>query len=525
MAKLVQIESFDFKILNCVTKNSNWDPFHLDSNPNHLSICVLIEGESFFCEPMYGAGSFDEHDKFYFEFNDQYFLRPLVCGLNDHFPLNPPENLIHFNYTFEQFTNTPDNSGTSLHLRAESHPFLKFDCSGSLKMQFSCLKPLESITCKVFPCEQAGDKRGIPNNELFTGYEIVQQSIPADENRCRFNIHIVFPQIGLFKIHIFINLIQSWECFVNNLQPYTSIPFLHYYFLEESFIPILPKSTLTPIHDGIAVIRFLVSMKHSVIMVKSHLIKVETFEEEFEVSDAVVSLIQPFCVFDQNLIEELITVTFQRNGRYKISIFLPDDQSEYSLFTAFYFDVQGAYQRKPIFPSNLIYQGRQFPLLFFENIQILPPDSLNFIQSSNLLVNFLIQKGIKLDIILQPLGEEQHIPSQVTEIEQNTSTLIKYSFSLPQFGIYTLFGFINLNRSFVQFYDFREKSPPEPPSHEIQIQEQLSSIVNGRVDELLDVKNFYENQSKPIKLKRHNSKEKKPEIQQYKTPKRKYLHH
>jgi hypothetical protein len=85
-------------------------------------------------------------------------------------------------------------------LGAESHPFLQVSCeNGYLKMQFSCLKPLEFLHLKIFLLEQEDKKWVEQDNDLFTGFEIIQQSIQADPARCRFLAHFVVPQIGSLK--------------------------------------------------------------------------------------------------------------------------------------------------------------------------------------------------------------------------------------------------------------------------------------------------------------------------------------
>jgi hypothetical protein len=57
---------------------------------------------------MYGSGFIDDQNEFHFEFNDQYFLRPMICGLHDHFPSNPPSDFFPFPYPYEKFIVTPE---------------------------------------------------------------------------------------------------------------------------------------------------------------------------------------------------------------------------------------------------------------------------------------------------------------------------------------------------------------------------------------------------------------------------------
>jgi hypothetical protein len=83
--------------------------------------------------------------------------------------------------------------------------------------------------------------------------------------------------------------------------------------LESSFIPIIPKSTLSSVKDGVAQIRFLVSIQRADIFVKVHRIRGGTFQEENEIEDQIWNNIQLICPYDQNRIEEMISVFFPEN--------------------------------------------------------------------------------------------------------------------------------------------------------------------------------------------------------------------
>jgi hypothetical protein len=68
---------------------------------------VIINGDKFLSEPTWEAGSPDNLDKSSKKYRPALFLRPLVCGLNDHFPCDGSEKLLDFPFSYDEFKKIP----------------------------------------------------------------------------------------------------------------------------------------------------------------------------------------------------------------------------------------------------------------------------------------------------------------------------------------------------------------------------------------------------------------------------------
>jgi hypothetical protein len=152
LVKRSQIRDFHVYCYINLTKGHGYDKLSPPSKPipNHAAVCVVYQCHKFLSEPTWEAGYIDQN-VFIFRYNPEWFLRPLVCCLNDHFPHGQSNKAVHCYYPYEFFVRTPEYHGDKTQLRAESHPFLRFDCeTGLLDMQFSCLNYVQTYFAQLY---------------------------------------------------------------------------------------------------------------------------------------------------------------------------------------------------------------------------------------------------------------------------------------------------------------------------------------------------------------------------------------
>jgi hypothetical protein len=165
--------TFGIEIMSCYSKGYDWKPRTPPKAPttNHTSLVVIIEGRKWLCDPTWGSGTLLDGEALSFnsEYNRSRFLVPLVCGLNDHFPMDGCESLLDEPLPFERFVRAAAYVPNEFVFRNESHPFSRFPCDGGyLKLQFSTATVVNRV---VVQCCDARDGRDIDEGlhavELF----------------------------------------------------------------------------------------------------------------------------------------------------------------------------------------------------------------------------------------------------------------------------------------------------------------------------------------------------------------------
>lgn len=130
-----------------------------------------------------------------------------------------------------------------------------------MEQKYSCTGPVNSITTHLYV--KKGQKFVEIDHEGITSYQIIQTRIPRHEDRCRFKTCVAFPEIGLYKIDLYIDQVFALEYFVNNQKKCAcSVPQICNPFHEQMFVPIKPKCILSNAKNGV-IIRFAVSKKKS----------------------------------------------------------------------------------------------------------------------------------------------------------------------------------------------------------------------------------------------------------------------
>ncbi|KAK8883670.1 hypothetical protein M9Y10_042767 [Tritrichomonas musculus] len=144
------------------------------------------------------------------------FLIPIYQTLNSHFPTDKKANFLPFNFTYDDFLKTPFNLHTDNLLKIETIPFTIFECeAGYLEQTYSCLSPVENINFKLFLKD---GENFIKISDEFCSFCIVQNKLPRHPDRCRFKTLITFPDVGLYKVEMYINCHLALDYYVNSLK-------------------------------------------------------------------------------------------------------------------------------------------------------------------------------------------------------------------------------------------------------------------------------------------------------------------
>jgi hypothetical protein len=280
-------------------------------------------------------------------------------------------------------------------LRSESHPFLFTDCqNGIIDMQFSCLNPVEQINPCIY--KKDGNRWIEINRSIYSFCEIIQKSIPDSPERCRFIVHLAFPSVGLFKIEIYINGLEERNLYINNKIPCESIPFLNYNESDTKFIPITPKSSITNINNGFAIIRFAVLKKRSELVLNIFHLNDDCWESGTEISREFGEYVSLEIPYDKTRYEDIVTVTFPSNGKYLVYIYLKNDEGSFTSFISYYFNVANAREQAPISPLKFVSKGRKFPKIESPNININPSDSIILTSTNTFEISCEYQFGNEL---------------------------------------------------------------------------------------------------------------------------------
>jgi hypothetical protein len=85
-----------------------------------------------------------------FHYDPSLFLRPIICTLHDHFPVDDSKNFIYFDYSNETFLKTPQYRYSQCGIHYESHPISRFDCpTVILAIHFSSLRNIPELSFEL----------------------------------------------------------------------------------------------------------------------------------------------------------------------------------------------------------------------------------------------------------------------------------------------------------------------------------------------------------------------------------------
>lgn len=219
MSKKVNIDSnrITIKSYSNYAKGYSYNPLNPPKDPksNHAAVFISIDNVPFICEPTWGSGHLTREGQFEFNFKPNMFLIPIYQTLNSHFPIGKSAKLLPFNFTYEDFLKSVITHSDKL-IKTETIPFCIFDCeTGFLEQTYSCLSPIENVHFNLFL------RDGENFNKLsddFCSFRIVQYSLKKHPDRCRFKTYITFPEIGFYKVEMFINYHCELTYYVNSLK-------------------------------------------------------------------------------------------------------------------------------------------------------------------------------------------------------------------------------------------------------------------------------------------------------------------
>jgi hypothetical protein len=331
------------------------------------------------------------------------------------------------------------------------------------------------------------------NRYLYTGSDIVQPSIPIAQNRCRFLTHTAFPEIGLFKIVLFVNTKGIFEYLVDNKQVSLKIPFLNYKIPFLKFLPIEPKSAMTTITNGIAFVRFIISSKRSDFWVKvTKMAKFNDWKTGQLLSTDYVCPVR-LQTFDKLKHENAFTVTFPENGYYKLEICIDNSKNQTTDYIALFYEVSGASKRKPVSPLDFIPKEKQFVQIQPKNAKINPSSSVVVLKEDLMKFELTIDMNSTLNLNFREVGSDVLDYGNKPEIlQKGNSSVFKFSFKLPNIGVYKLTAFVDGHFSFLQVYERRIKDRPSMNKEEEQLLINLKNTFQVKFDELADINQYYQ---------------------------------
>jgi hypothetical protein len=491
MAKRVGIRSIEIHEFDNLAKGYSWNQLNPPRTPksDHASDVVIINGNVFLSEPCWGAGYLNDQRRFQPEYREELFLRPIVCTINDHFPVGESAKFVDFLFTYETFIKTPEYKGVDFKLHAESHPFSRFECTtGNLQMQFSCQNCLSSILIRVYHLK---GNTFYEQNDIYTGSRIVQSPIPAAPDRCRFLAFIAFPKIGLFKIKMYLNTHSAYEAYVDSRQIFSQIPFLNSVDPKIKFIPILPKGKLSVAKNGVAFVRFAVAKDYANFFVDVYQLLDDSFNNLKGCRREIVQQATMLIPFDNKRVENVFTITFPENGKFLVKIWINDIGSNSSSnCILLVYHVYGAINQYSEVPFKFLYRGRNFLPLSNEQITVQPSDSVIMANSNAFKLTATIPKGTRLLLNLRSLENDSGLEncSEVGRTEVNGKVAIQYSLRMSHYGTFRLLFFLNQTYLFEQIYYYQSNNLPEPTKEELQLQEELKKEICEPYDELWDIR-------------------------------------
>jgi hypothetical protein len=361
--------SFRIQPFSCLAKGFSWcqlDPPVVPES-NHAAILVYIDNYPWLSEPTWGAGGADRKtSKFTFSYNPYRFLQPLICAIHDHFPMNGCEDALPQPLPFDKFVRASSQCPTQNNFRHESHPFARYDCTtGEFKMHFSTSLVVKSASCECKKIEDIHNEDDAPHIDgSLQTIELIKQT----NDRMRWACHAVFPEVGLFALVVFLNGSSQAVTYIDNKKANHDIPFLSYYFDDSGFIPICPLRGLVTCEDGIAIIRFAAFIKRSRLMI-------DVVDSADKSEQRLANYERLLIPFDMTRYENVISVAFPKAGRWKVVVYLSNDEGTDNKFIIYRFDVRSPH-RDPVLPLDYIASDREFvPLPASKSLELSPISS------------------------------------------------------------------------------------------------------------------------------------------------------
>lgn len=332
LSKRVRLEKARVESFSNFSKGLGYDPFEQITNQtknssDHASLIIEYENELFLCEPTWGAGYVTD-DKFIFRYNPDYFMIPLIRGLQDHFPVNNSLNKYNICIDFRQFVNTGKFKGFALkyELLAESNPFDIFESKEGLSyLEFSCSTNVSEISYNL---------KLLDNSTLSCTCMVhvvkTETHIKGCEERMRFVVIMALLSKGKYEFNLFLNNNWVYQCHPVCLSPTTKIPFVKVTSKGEqyNFRPILPNSFLVHNENEFGIIRYRAHKEHidNLIILSplnNNSFEVSNNEKTFRPEKQCIKLI---CEDDPNSYEMLMLFYFPSPGRYSLDLELRESE-------------------------------------------------------------------------------------------------------------------------------------------------------------------------------------------------------
>lgn len=462
-----------------IAKAYQYDPLHppMEVKPDHCAVFISINGVPFVSEPTWAAGHLNALHEFQSSFNPEWFLVPLQKTLCDHFPCEDSSKFLPFQISFKDFLQSCRVSPSGIQLKTESNPFSNILCeTGNLKQIYSCRAPIQWIQIYLYLQQTKGTFERIESDGI-TSYEIVQYSLPNHEDRCRFVTNIAFPQIGFYKVELYVNSYLELTYFVDcKSESHESVPVRCNQFHEQKFIPISPQYTRSQVRHGVALIRFAVSSQRSSLMWNIYKLPPNSLSihDGTEIDRKYGKSSQLLLDFNASRHEDHLCVTFPSDGTYAVLIFFENDIGSYSSYITYYFDVTGVSSEdpEPISPTKFMFKGRKFMKNPLEtSIQVTPPFGKIYSTDAQqtVTVDKLDTKGnLVLDLV--DLATSTKIPVQLVKKKKTASI---FTFTIPD-GTQKcqLTGSIDDNPVFVQNYTYYS-GLRDPTENELNLLDEL----------------------------------------------------
>lgn len=527
MAKRVNLNDkrITIKPYSNYAKGYSFDPLNppKEVKSNHASVYLEIDGVPFIAEPTWAAGHIGEGKKFQWDYDPQLFLIPVYKTLCDHYPCDESKSLLPFEYPYQDYVKSCKVSPFDRYLKAEGIPFVNFESkNGYVEQFYSCTGPIDFVNFKIFVKKKKTFEQ--IDSEGISSYVIVKTRLPKHTERCRFQTAIGLPAKGFYHIQMFIDGPFAIEYYVNSLQKCSiSIPLKVNLYHEQKFIPITPKTVLTSVTTGYALIRFAVAPKRADLLwdiVK--LAKPNTLtpkgEEITRQRGRLISLNIPF---DDERYEDQLLITFPSNGRYSVLVYLANDIGSYTTYMRYFFDVTGVTSENstPINPASLMYKGRTFaPMKIFDsdkNEVIIKPNQNCFYVSKREQSLLIKTNKITDDIHLELRKEDKTL----IFIKQDGSEgdFRRYSWTMPdEFGEFFLKGWINDTFTLSIPYVYSKDALKEPTNEENELLAELKSITDLDESKLLRKKREEEERRRKEEEKKKEEERKRLEQQKKK---------
>jgi transglutaminase/protease-like cytokinesis protein 3 len=143
----------DYRIENFsnLSKAFGYDPLNPPpwDKSTHASVLVFIDGYPWLSDPTWAAGHLDNDKQFHKEFSPRQFLRPRICALHDHFPMDGAQQYLTHPFPYERFVRIPKYRVTEFEFRNEAPPFFRFGVQGYEKVQFSVNHKATSVVANA----------------------------------------------------------------------------------------------------------------------------------------------------------------------------------------------------------------------------------------------------------------------------------------------------------------------------------------------------------------------------------------